>query len=83
MDHGRASRSNRFPVGFLLEVLESRLVPATFVTDLFDPSSLLIKLAPAYAAKAEQLQLLDGVKLERPVGAISGLWQAKITDSNL
>lgn len=83
MDHGRASRSNRFPVGFLLEVLESRLVPATFVTDLFEPSSLLIKLAPAYAAKAEQLQLLDGVKLERPVGAISGLWQAKITDSNL
>ncbi len=83
MDHGRNTRNTRQAMGFLLEVLESRTVPATISSGPFHPSSLLIKLAPAFEAKAAQLSLLDGVQLERPVGAISGLWQAKITHSNL
>ncbi len=83
MDHGHASGKSHLPLGFLLEVLESRLVPAAFTSDLFHPSSLFIKLTPAYEAKAGQLQLLDGVEWERPMGAISGLWLAKITDPTL
>jgi len=65
-----------------LEGLESRLTPTASATSLHDPSSLLIKLSPSVESQARAgfLQLIPGMALEKSLGAVPGLWQARITD---
>ena len=68
--------------GLGLESLESRLTPTVSPASLYDPSTLLIKLNPAVEsqAKAGYLHLMPGVELEKSLGAVPGLWQARITN---
>lgn len=79
------SRRNLNSSGPRLECLESRLTPTASVTSLYDPSTLLIKLNPSVESQARAgfLHLLPGVELEKSMGAVPGLWQARITDPYL